>query len=472
MSLRARLVLSFTVLLLLVIAAVGLVASRSIEGILTGQIDRTLVGFASRGPGPSFQLRFPEPGSPESGEEEFLVPLAEVLVDADGNVLFARPSGFQDDPDPLPDVSNLPDATGPFTIPAVDGSFDYRAVAVTLSTELTDPEVVTMVHAAPLTAVDEATDSLIQALLLAGLAVLLLGGAATWWTVKRAMRPVDQMVDTAEAIASGDLSQRVPNLEPGTELGRLGGSLNEMLTHIEAAVETEKQGQERLRQFIADASHELRTPVTAISGYAELRRKGGLTTPEEEDKAWSRIESEGHRMGSLVEDLLVLTRLGQGQPLVISEVDLVQVARDAAADHSVIDNERPVSVIGPDTLVIEADQHRIHQVVTSLLSNVRVHTPPWTTVEIALAEGYGNAILEVTDNGTGFPSVSLDHVFDRFYRADPSRSRRSGGSGLGLAIVEAIVTAHGGTVEASNVEGGGARVTVTLPRVVRKPLEL
>jgi two-component system OmpR family sensor kinase len=107
-----------------------------------------------------------------------------------------------------------------------------------------------------------------------------------------------------------------------------------------------------------------------------------------------------------------------------------------------------------------------------LLSNVRVHTPPWTTVEVVVAERDGNAILEVTDDGTGFPSASLDHVFDRFYRADPSRSRRSGGSGLGLAIVEAIVIAHGGNVEASNVEGGGARVTVTLPRVVRRLSEL
>ena len=169
-------------------------------------------------------------------------------------------------------------------------------------------------------------------------------------------------------------------------------------------------------------------------------------------------------MGSLVEDLLVLTRLGQGQPLEISEVDLIQVARDAVTDHSVIDTEHPVTISGPDSLVIEADRHRIHQVVTSLLSNVRVHTPPWTKVEISVAEIDGLAILEVADNGTGFPSASLDHVFDRFYRADPSRSRRSGGSGLGLAIVEAIVTAHGGSVAASNVEGGGARVTVTLPR--------
>ncbi|MEX2651917.1 MAG: HAMP domain-containing sensor histidine kinase [Acidimicrobiia bacterium] len=462
MSLRTRLVISFTVLLLVVIAAVGIVASRSLEGILLAQIDRTLVGFANRGPAPPFEFGFAGQ-QPSEEEADFLVSIAEVVVDGDGSVLFSRPSGFQDDPDPLPDVGDIPDTTEPFTIPAVDGSLEYRAIATTLPEELTDPLEITLVRAAPLTSVDEATNSLIRSLLIAGAAVLVLGGVATWWTVKRAMRPVEQMVDTAEAIASGDLSKRVPELEPGTELGRLGGSLNEMLTHIEAAVETEKEAHERLRQFIADASHELRTPVTAISGYAELRRKGGLTTPEEEDKAWLRIESEGHRMGSLVEDLLVLTRLGQGQPLELAEVDLVQVARDAAADHSVVDPERPITVTGPESLLIEADEERLHQVVTNLLSNVRVHTPPWTTVEVELSEANGNAVIEVADNGTGFPPTSIDHVFDRFYRADPSRSRRSGGSGLGLAIVDAIVTAHGGATKASNVEGGGAKITITLP---------
>jgi two-component system OmpR family sensor kinase len=237
-----------------------------------------------------------------------------------------------------------------------------------------------------------------------------------------------------------------------------------MLTHIEEAVEVEMEAQDRLRRFVADASHELRTPVTAISGYAELRRRGGLTTPEEEEKAWSRIESEGRRMGSLVEDLLTLTRLGQGKPLDLAQVDLARVARNAAQDHQVIDPERPITVIATDALVIEADEERLHQVISNLLSNVRVHTPPWTKVEIALVERNDDIVIVVADDGIGFPEADLDHVFDRFYRADPSRSRRSGGSGLGLAIVAAIVIAHGGTVEASNVEGGGAKIGITLPR--------
>jgi two-component system, OmpR family, sensor kinase len=461
MSLRTKLVISFTGLLLLVILTVGFIATRSVEGILVAQIDRTLVGFMERGPiFRSFPPPAPGGDSDEvrAGDEQFLRPIAEVVVDEAGAILAALPSGFTDDPDPLPDVSALPEGPGPVFLPSVDDSLEYRAVIAT------GPDGTQLVRAAPLTDVEAATSALIRTLALAGLGVLFLGGAATWWTVEGSLRPVDQMVETAEAIASGDLSRRVPDLEPGTELGRLGSSLNEMLTHIEHAVKTEKEGQERLRQFVADASHELRTPVTAISGYAELRRRGGLATPEEEDRAWSRIESEGHRMGSLVEDLLTLTRLGTGKPLHISEVDVAQVARNAAADHCVIDPERPVTVTGPESVLIRADEERLHQVLTSLLSNVRIHTPPWTSVVIDVADRDQMVIIDVADNGAGFPDAGLEHVFDRFYRADPSRSRQSGGSGLGLAIVEAIVTAHGGMVRASNVEDGGARITISLPR--------
>ena len=169
-------------------------------------------------------------------------------------------------------------------------------------------------------------------------------------------------------------------------------------------------------------------------------------------------------MGLLVEDLLTLARLGTGKPLHLSDVDVALVARNAAADHRVIDAERPVTVTGPESVMLKADEERLHQVITSLLSNVRIHTPPWTSVEIDISDLGEAVVVDVADNGVGFPEAGLPHVFDRFYRADPSRSRRSGGSGLGLAIVEAIVSAHGGRVSASNVEDGGARVRITLPR--------
>lgn len=453
MSLRAKLVVSFTALLLTVIAGVGVIASRAVNTILIDEIDRTLIGFVDRGPGPP-------PGgapTPPNSDETFLSPIAEVFIAPDGSTVYARPSGFADDPDPLPDAGKV-DSEGLIYLPSVDGTLEYRAHVTVFS------DGALSIRAVPLDDVAAAHISLVRTLLLAGASMLLIGGAATLWTVDRSMRPVGEMVQTAEAIAAGDLTKRVPETQPNTELGRLGTSLNQMLTHIEEAVTNERESHRRLRQFVADASHELRTPVTAIAGYAELRRKGALDTPEAEDRAWHRIESESSRIGSLIEDLLMLARLGESQPLSLGKVDLTQVARDAAADHEAIDPERPVRVTGVDSLELQADGGRLHQVVSNLLANVRVHTPSGTLVTIDVEDDGSWGVLTVIDDGPGIPPESLDHVFERFYRADPSRSRRSGGSGLGLSIVSAIVEAHGGTVDAVNDPGGGARFTVRLPK--------
>jgi two-component system OmpR family sensor kinase len=453
-SLRTRLVISFTVLLLAVLFAVGFVASRSIQSILVGQIDRTLRGVVVRGPAPG-----PVAGEQFVDGDPFLRPFAELLVAQDGTVVLSRPSGFADDPDPLPNVSTVPETANGFVyLDSVDGSLRYRAYVQQI------PDGLLVVRASPLRDVATATAALIRTLLLAGGGLLLLGGAATWWTVHGAMRPVGEMVDTAEAIAGGDLTRRVPDLHPGTELGRLGQSLNEMLAHLENAVETEREGKERLRQFATDASHELRTPLTVIGGYAELRRKGGLSTPEAEDNAWSRIESESRRMGSLVEDLLTLARLGQNAPLHIRRIDLARIVRDTAADHEAMDPERPVTVISPDTVPIEGDGERLTQVVASLLANTRVHTPPGTHVELEVTDRGDSVRITATDDGPGIPEDALAHVFDRFYRADPSRSRASGGTGLGLSIVQAIVDAHGGSVVASGADSGGTAITIELPK--------
>lgn len=459
MALRTKLVLSFTALLLVVIATVGVVVSRSMETILIDQIDSTLGGFVNRGPDAQPLPGTGSPGVPPVDAENETVrrDIAEVVINPAGVVVAARPSGFADDPDPLPDVSNLSNEPGPMTIPAVDGNLEYRAVAQSLR------DGSTLVRAFPLSGVADTTAALIRTLTIGGVIVLLIGAVATYWMVRSSMRPVDHMVETAEAIAGGDLTQRVDEVNPNTELGRLSTSINSMLVTIEESVESERDAQERLRQFVGDASHELRTPITAISGYAQLHRQGGLSTTEAADKAWSRIESESSRMGSLTEDLLTLTRLGQSQPLHIERVDLVQVCRDAAADHMAIDPTRPVTVDGPDTFVIEADQNRLHQVVSSLLANARVHTPPGTNIAISTGVNGDRATLSVGDDGPGIPDEAREHVFDRFYRADASRSRKSGGSGLGLAIVQAIVVAHHGEVSAQASDSGGALLIVTFP---------
>jgi two-component system, OmpR family, sensor kinase len=458
MSLRTRLVISFTVLLLAAVFTVGFVASRSIEEILVAQIDQDLRNIADRGPAPLPRPDLP-PGDVPIDREPFLRAFAEVVVDPAGTVVFASPSGFADTPDPLPDVADLAGTSGFVFVDSVDGSLRYRALIRPI------PDGSYIVRAAPLTGVTTATGDLSRTLLLAGGGVLLLGAVGTWWTVRQSMRPVGEMVDTAEAIAGGDLSRRVPDLDPATELGRLGGSLNEMLAHLEDSVETERAGKERLRRFAADASHELRTPVTTIAGYAELRRKGGLPTPEDQDRAWARIESESRRMGSLIEDLMTLARLGQAQPLQVETVDVARIVADAAADHAAVDPTRPVRVDAPPGVILRADRERLIQVVTGLLSNTRVHTAEGTTIEVVVVDDADHVRIAVTDDGPGIPHAALEHVFDRFFRADPSRSRASGGAGLGLAIVQAIVEAHGGSVAATRAsDAGGTRITVDLPR--------
>ncbi len=459
MTLRVKLVISVTVLLFIVIAAIGLVASRSIRSILVSQTDRNLTNLADRNPRSE-----PSPDSDDRDGQQtpsgpFFRPYAELLVASDGTVLLSEPSGFLDEPDPLPDVSDLGENGGIVTLRGVEGQLDYRAYV-----ELVADGIV-FVRAAPLNDVATATRELASSLLVGGLVVLLIGGGVTWWMVGRTFAPVDEMVETAEAIADGDLTRRVPEADPATELGRLGESLNRMLGNIEESVGSEREARERMRVFVADASHELRTPLTAIAGYSELHRRGGLSTPDDEDRAWSRIESESRRMKNLVDDLLTLARFGQGIPLQLSEVDVAIVVQNAAADQVVSDPERTVTVTIDGPVVVTGDEERLHQVVSSLLSNVSVHTPLGTSVEVR-ATSIGDSVeVVVADDGPGIPLEAVDHVFDRFYRADPSRSRKSGGSGLGLAIVDAIVASHGGTVSATNGERGGATFRVVIPKL-------
>ncbi len=465
MALRTKLVLSFSVLLLLVITGFGIVASRSVDTILIDQIDKLLVGFRDRAsgfiPGPGVRPGEPGDNDPDqSTADEDELPVrrdaAEIWISETGEVLSVRASGFVDDPDPLPDVSLIAPGEGPVTIPSVDGSLEYRA------TTIEGGRIPgTLVVAVPLTDVAEANTSMLVVLALTGLGVLLIGGTATWFMVDRSMRPVAEMVDTAEAIAAGDLTRRIEGADPNTEIGRLGVSLNDMMLTIETAVEHEREGQETLRRFVADASHELRTPIAAVSGYAQLHDQGGLQDPDAEERAWQRIGAESRRMGNLVEDLLALARLDQPGSLDIANSDIITIIRDAVDDHEAIDQERRVTVVGDEAVHAMVDSERLHQVVSSLLSNVRTHTPPGTAVEIRVDTVEDRARVVVKDDGPGLPADALDHVFERFYRADDSRSRKSGGSGLGLAIADAIVDAHGGSLSVEN--DSGAVFTITLP---------
>jgi two-component system OmpR family sensor kinase len=313
---------------------------------------------------------------------------------------------------------------------------------------------------------NDVSDTLRQLLIIEGLvtlAVLVGGTAMGLYLVRVGLRPLSEIEDTAEAIAAGDLSQRIKRAEPRTEVGRLGIALNAMLHQIETAFAEKDASESRLRRFLADASHELRTPLTSIRGYAELFRRGASKRPDDLAKVMSRIEEEGKRMGILVDDLLLLARLDQGRPLDRKPVDLAVVAADAVDAARAVEPDRRIDLGGPASVIVTGESTRLRQVIDNLLANVRTHTPAGTPAHVSLAVEDDQAVLEVADEGPGLPSRERELIFDRFHRSDPSRSRDSGGAGLGLAIVDAIVAAHGGTLVALDNTPTGAVFRAQFP---------
>jgi len=309
----------------------------------------------------------------------------------------------------------------------------------------------------------------------AALVVALLLG---WWLVRVSFRPLRAVESTAEAIARGELAERVPGEEARTEVGRLARALNVMLGRIEKAfaqrdaTEEELRASEaRMRQFVADASHELRTPLTAVSAYAELFEQGAAARADDLERVMHGIRSETARMGSLVEDLLLLARLDEGRPLEREEVELVGVAAEAVQTASTVGPPWPVRLVARRPVEIIGDRMRIRQVLDNLLANVRTHCPEGTTCVVTVDQEGTDAVISVEDDGPGLDPEDVALVFERFFRADASRSRRFGGSGLGLSIVASITRAHGGTVTAAARTGGGTVFTVRLPLTGAPPSE-
>ncbi len=362
-----------------------------------------------------------------------------------------------------------------------------------------------------------------------GLTVVILGGALTRLLVTSTFAPLREVEATAARFADGDFNQRLSGATPNTEVGRLNRSLNSMLGRIDRAFSDRARTIAQMQRFVGDASHELRTPLVSVRGYAELYRMGALTTPDDVAQAMERIEKEAIRMGGLVEDLLQLARLDEAKPPQLAEVDLVPLANDAALDAMASAPQRVVTVVGvatptreaasPETQTLDlharsssslatgpiafagatlarlrrsrgkpsdtspallpqppdaelrsvvlAEENKIRQVLANLIGNALRFTPPDTPIEIGVGVDAGRrvAMLSVIDHGEGVPAQIRGKIFQRFWRADTSRTRETGGSGLGLAIVSAIVESHGGEVEVLDTPGGGATFTVSLPLV-------
>lgn len=294
-------------------------------------------------------------------------------------------------------------------------------------------------------------------------ALLLTGMAGAGW-VRLSLRPLHRVTVTANQVSSlslgsgaVDLPHRAPETDPRTEVGQLGSAFNRMLGHVETALDQREASEARLRRFVADASHELRTPLAGIRGYAELARRSSEPVPGEVRHALERVESEAVRMGRLVDDLLLLARLDAGRPLEQEVVDLSRLVVEVTSDAQVAGPDHTWSLDLPDEpVVVRGDEHRLHQVVANLLSNARTHTPAGTSVLVRLSTDHQAAsqvFLSVVDDGPGIPAELQANVFERFVRADDSRSRVVGSTGLGMSIAHAVVRAHGGSLTLTSQKG-------------------
>ncbi|HWB22800.1 MAG TPA: HAMP domain-containing sensor histidine kinase [Gaiellaceae bacterium] len=338
------------------------------------------------------------------------------------------------------------------------GGGQYRIRA---SIEPVAPSVMILI-AAPLTGLDSTLHHLLVVEVFVTVGVLLALAILGSWVVRIGLRPLEAIRRTAATISHGDLSQRIERTDEKTEVGRLGLVLNTMLSQIESGFRAREATEQKLRRFVADASHELRTPLAAVRAYAELFSRGASSRPDDLARSMQGITRESERMSALVDELILLAHLDDGRPLRREEVDLEDVVSDSVDTAQAVEPDRPFTM-ATEQAIVTGDRDRLRQLVDNLLANVRAHTPPGAPVRVALSRTEGSAVLSVTDSGPGMSADEAAHVFERFYRADVSRSRSSGGSGLGLAIVSAIAEAHGGAAAVKSEPGHGATFTITLP---------
>jgi two-component system OmpR family sensor kinase len=368
-----------------------------------------------------------------------------------------------------------PTATAAFTAVPADGdhytvelgkSGSYRVVAH----PSTDNDII-------VTGVKDTVEATVRTVLLFMGAFVLLGTAAAAAAgsllVRRQLEPLKEVADTAHSVAAlplatgeVDIPARVPHrlTDESTEVGQVGAALNTLLGHVESALGARYRSEQQVRQFVADASHELRTPLATIQGYAELARRAHAQEPEALLRALEKVEAEGVRMASLVEDLLLLARLDAGRPLAQDEVDLTRSVLEAVSDARVVSPDHRWRLELPDDPVtVPGDERRLRQVLVNLFSNAARHTPAGTTVTVSVQEdGERRASVQVHDDGPGIPGALQPSVFERFTRADTARTREVGGAGLGLSLARAITRAHGGDLSVVS-RAGSTTFTVTLP---------
>jgi two-component system, OmpR family, sensor kinase len=319
----------------------------------------------------------------------------------------------------------------------------------------------TVVVALPDANVTRSLNRLVLIEALSGLALLTAVASGAWFILRRGLRPLENMAESARSINAGDLSQRVAPADGRSEVGQLGLALNTMLGEIEQSFTERDATEQRLRRFLSDVSHELRTPLTSIQGFAELFRLGINNDHVDQGVIMRRIEQESARMKRLVEDLLLLARLDETRPVDRQSVDLSVLAADACSDAAATDPTRQISLDAPDPVVVADDRDHLRQAIANLVANALKHTPDGTALEVRAGIDGQTATIIIRDHGPGLTEEALAHVFDRFWQADTARV--GSGAGLGLSIVSAIAHEHGGTATVANHPEGGAIFTLTLP---------
>lgn len=463
MTLRRRLVIAVSALaVVLLVAGLGVLLVQ--RAFLVSRLDAQLVTLAQNPRAILLASARTDAGAPAAGLSDVYVgrmaadgTLTTILSPASdpGLVPALAPGERVTDPQGRATASGKASRTRVVTAPLPNG----RAQAVL---------------AVPTTAADAATRRLALTLGLVGVAVAGVLALLLSWVDRLGLRPIAEMTEAADAIRAGDTARRVPPGPPGTEAARLGDALNAMIDSNAAT-------QERMRRFVADASHELRTPITTLQGYAALHtgRAGTTATPDavapvsraaspdaadpEVTDAMRRIGEEAARMRRLVDGLLDLARLDDLGVLVREPVDLGVIVRDVAADLRVVAPDRVITVEAPESIVVTGDRDRLTQALVGLTSNAVRHTPAGTPVWLRVVPVPGAVRVDVEDAGAGIPPEHRTHVFERFHRVAPGRSSASGGAGLGLAIVESIARAHGGSAAVASEVGRGSTFSITLP---------
>lgn len=456
-TLGRRLVIQVAATVAIVAALIATVSFVAMRGIVVQRTDAQLADILQRQPSAAYESR--DTHSPRGSGSLPGMPVGGIIVEQTassevGTVLTRAGSIYL--PDEVVDhiISSATSQRTTINVPSL-GKYRFQATVTNGTTSIVG---------LPLSDADDIVSTVLWLeLALASLAIV---GAiiVTRVVVTRNLRPLHEVAQVATEVSRReldrgevDLSLRVPdaNADPTSEVGRVGLALNTMLGNVESALEARQASEMKVRQFVADASHELRNPLAAIRGYAELTRRGRDELPPDAQFAFTRIESESERMSKLVDDMLLLARLDTGPALSMGDVDLTDLIANATSDAQVAGPDHEWDVATPEEpVVVQADRFRIHQVVANLLANARTHTPPGTHVTAGLAIDGAYAVITVTDDGPGIAPELQARVFERFVRADTSRVRKAGQStGLGLAIVAAVVQAHHGTVKVSSRPG-------------------